>query len=234
MVFCFLYSTFSFGQSNAIVNGDFEMGDLSGWSSMVSGDAAGWNINDGSYVGLCVSNGPLSLRPPIAGNYDVISDQTGPGMNLLSSVFSIPSPLTNAVISWDMLYDNSQSVGIPPFQDPNQEFRVMLLDASMMPIAEVWSTDTGDPLQVLSPLHIEENLLNDLAGMEGQMAYLLFQEDDDMGCFNVVLDNVSLVFNARPIPTLSIWGVIISTLLIIIFSVVQLQQKQVQYLRKYI
>jgi len=216
--------TFSlYSQSNVIVNGDFETGDLSGWTSMTFGSALGWNINDGTYTGGCVSIGPLANRPPIAGNFDIISDQRANGMNLVSTGFIVPDFYTSASISWDMMYDNSFSIGMPKFQDPNQEFRVVILDAAMMPIDTVWSTDPGDPDQVLSVMTVSEAISEQLIGREGQMIYLLLQEDDNLGCFNVAVDNVSLIFSQAAIPTLSQWGILILSLFLSIIGISSLK-----------
>ncbi|NNF36965.1 MAG: IPTL-CTERM sorting domain-containing protein [Saprospiraceae bacterium] len=226
---CVLSFTLS-SQSNVIMNGDFETGDLSGWTSMTFGSALGWNINDGTYTGTCVSNGPLATRQPISGNFDIISDQSMAGMNLVSTGFVIPDPFTSASISWDMLYDNRLSAGMPKFQDPNQEFRVVILDSSMMPIDTVWSTDPGDPDQVLSAMTVSETITDPLMGREGEMIYLLLQEDDNLGCFNVAVDNISLVFSQAAIPTLNQWGILILSLILSIIGVSSLKYTEKEVL----
>jgi hypothetical protein len=210
-------------QTNVIINGDFETGDLSGWTSMTFGAALGWNINDGTYTGSCVSIGPFSNRQPISGNYDIISDQTSNGMNLVSTGFVVPDLFSSAVISWDMLYDNRLSAGMPKFQDPNQEFRVVILDASMVPIDTVWSTDPGDPDQLLSVMTVSETITDPLNGREGEMVYLLLQEEDDLGCFNVAIDNVSIIFSQAAIPTIGQWGILILSMALSIVGLVSLK-----------
>ena len=224
-VFIFLFYSHIQGQTNVIVNGDFESGDLTGWSAMNTGMSLGWNINDGTYTGSCASLGPLSNRPPISGNYDIISDQRAAGMNLISTGFIVPDPINSASIGWDMMYDNSLSSGNPQFQDPNQEFRVVILDSAMIPVDTLWSTDPGDPNQLLVPTRMTLQISEVFEGGEGEMFYLLFQEDDNLGCFNVVIDNVELTFSQAAVPTISEWGGMILFQLILIIGVLYIKSR---------
>jgi len=169
--------------SDLIVNGGFETGDLTGWTVFNSG-SGNWAINNGTFV-------PPSLAPvlpPISGNFDVISSQSGPGLHILSNPIVVPQNVASAVLSWQDRIRNFA----PVFSDPNQEWRVLVLDASGGLLQEVFSTNPGDPLQQVGPNSRSFDLTSLLQSLEGQTIHVGFEQQDNLSFFNATLDDVSL------------------------------------------
>ncbi|QQX78099.1 MULTISPECIES: HYR domain-containing protein [Aequorivita] len=167
-----------------IQNGGFETGDFSGWSVVDSGSGS-YYLNDGTYTPI---SGAGALAP-ISGNFDVVTDQSGPGLHLLSQPFTVPSDVQSAIVSWNDRIRNNAGV----FSDPNQEFRVDLVDASMNVIQEVYSTNPGDPSTQIGPNFRQYDLTALLQTLSGQVVSLRFSEQDDLGNFNLTLDDISFV-----------------------------------------
>jgi hypothetical protein len=172
-----------------IVNGDFEMGNLTGWTIQVVGSGS-WVINNG----LLDPSGPGSPLPPISGSFDAITIQSGNGVRLLSEAFRVPTGLTSAVLSWSDRIRNHANV----FSDPNQEYRVNLHDAGGNVIQEIFSTNPGDaPMQVgPNPRFFDLTAL--LQTLEGQLVSLSFEQEDSLFFFNVTIDDVSFVTERVP------------------------------------
>ncbi len=168
---------------NYIVNGGFETADLSGWILDISGSGS-VIINDGSYD----PPGSNFALEPISGNYDVIFAQTGPTKQLISKPFTVPTNVTEADISWKDRIRNTASV----FSDPNQEFRVELLDAEMNVISEIFSTNPGDPNIQIGPNARQFELTEVLQEYAGKQVCVKFVEEDNLLNFNVNLDDISL------------------------------------------
>ncbi|MFD2724911.1 HYR domain-containing protein [Hyunsoonleella rubra] len=171
-----------------IINGGFETGDFSGWTVMNSG-SGNYAMNDGTFDPA----GPGGALPPLAGSFDIVSNQGGPGLHLVSQLIMVPTGITQANISWLDRIRNYAGTG---FSDPNQEFRVMLLDAAMTPIQEIFSTNPGDPNTQLGPNSRNFDVTTLLQSLEGTQVYLSLEEQDDQGFFNVSLDNISFVINS--------------------------------------
>lgn len=166
-----------------IVNGDFETGDFSGWAVTNSGSGA-WKINDGKLK----PGGPGTPLPPISGSFDAVATQSGPGLRILSRSFVVPENITSAVLSWSDRIRNYATT----FSDPNQEWRVELIDTAGNTIQEVFSTNPGDPLQQIGPNHRSFDLTALLQSLAGQTVAVSFEQQDNLGFFNVTLDDVSL------------------------------------------
>lgn len=173
-----------------VVNGGFETGDLTGWTVNATGNGS-WQINDGTLD----PPGPGLPTAPIAGSFDAVSVQGGAGLRILSEPFAVPETVTSATLSWSDRIRNFASVG---FQDPNQEFRVLLLDSAGDTIQEIFSTDPGDPAQQLGPNTRSFDLTALLQSLEGQVVQIAFQEQDNRGFFNVNVDDVSLLVGTAP------------------------------------
>ena len=166
-----------------ITNGGFETGDFTGWTLADTG-SGNWSINDGTFD----PDGPGDALPPISGNFDAITAQAGPGLHLLSESIGVPSNIQSAVLSWSDRIRNDAS----EFSDPNQEWRVLILDSSGNLIQEIFSTDPGDPLQQIGPNNRSFDITSLLQSLEGEQIRLSFEEQNDSGFFNVTLDDVSL------------------------------------------
>ncbi len=167
-----------------IVNGNFETGDFSGWTVIDAGSGA-FLVNDGTVV----PGGPRGSRPPISGGFDVVTTQTGPGSHLVSQLFTVPTNITSANMSWlDRIHNFAGT-----FSDPNQEFRVELMDVAMNPIMEIFSTNPGDPLIQEGPNARNFDLTSTFQALEGQQVCIRFTEEDNLFFFNLTLDDISLI-----------------------------------------
>src|SRR5262249_54462540 len=74
-----------------VTNGNFESGDFTGWT--ITNSASGtWHINDGTFD----PEGPATPLAPINGRFDAVASQIGPGQNLLSEAFVVPTNISSA------------------------------------------------------------------------------------------------------------------------------------------
>jgi len=174
------------GQTELVTNGNFETGNLTGWIMNNTGNSVGWTINNGTFI---PTGGSVAI-PPINGSYDVVSQQFGSGINLLTHPIQLPDNICNITLSWkDRIYNwNSY------FEDPAQEFRVSILHGTDAPIV-VSSTNPGDPLIQQGPNLRSFDLTSVLKPLEGEVIQIEFVEQDTYWFFNVFLDDVSLLTN---------------------------------------
>jgi len=179
----------AFAQTEHIVNGDFETGTLSGWTATTTGAALAWTVNDGTIP----PTGFSGLLSPISGNFDVYSSQGGPSMSILSEPFIVPAGINSATLSWKDRIQNFAAV----FSDPIQEARVLIKDAAgVVTIAEIFSTNPGDPLIQLGPNTRSFDITTLLQGLQGQTIRVSFEQRDNFGFFNLSLDDISLITNS--------------------------------------
>ncbi len=166
-----------------ISNGDFETGTLAGWTPMVTG-AGMFTINDGTPV----PDGPGTATAPINGSFDLLSQQNNPSTHMVSQPIVVPAGVAAATVSWNDRIRNHHTV----FDDPLQEFKVEILDAGMLPIQEIFSTNPGDPLIQIGPNARSFDLTALLQTLGGQTIYLSFFQNTQLFFFNVNLDDISL------------------------------------------
>jgi len=162
-----------------IVNGDFETGDLSGWTVTSTG-AGTFAINDGTYIPVS-ADGPL---PACQGTYSAVSDQAGTSTSTIYQDVALPFALDSATLRWTDMIRNHHSV----FVDPNQEFRVEVRDpADDSVLAALFSTNPGDPLFSGCT---DRNA--DISAYIGQTIRVAFTEQDSFDFFNVHIDDVCI------------------------------------------
>jgi hypothetical protein len=160
-----------------IVNGGFETGDFAGWVLEDSGVGT-FVINDGTFDPSS-PDGPL---PPYDGNFSALSDQTGPGTHILYQEVILPAS-GNPTLRWVDQIRNHGGV----FEDPNQEYRVEIRDTDNNVLVTIFSTNPGDPLlQDWTPRSA------DLSTLGGQTVRIAFIEQDNLGYFNVHIDDVRM------------------------------------------
>lgn len=159
-----------------IVNGDFETGDFTGWT-VVDHSYGTWVINDGSYL---PGSGDPAMAP-CAGNYGVLTDETGNGELRLYQDISIPADTLSATLSWSQRLRNHAE----EYVDPVQEFRVEIRDISGGLLSEVYSTDPGDP--IFSDCTAQSF---DISQYIGQIVRVSFTVQHDYYYFHVHLDDV--------------------------------------------
>ncbi|MEM6688091.1 MAG: Ig-like domain-containing protein [Planctomycetota bacterium] len=171
---------------NVIQNGDFELGDLTGWVSSQTGGGSGFLINNGNLDPV----GPVAANATIEGSFDVVVQQTGVGSSTISQSFVVPDVFAAA----DLHYSSRIFNQATDFADPNQEFRVELRDDQGTLIRVLDSTDPGDALTQIGPNEVILDLSLDFQGREGQTVELAFTEQDSLGFLNVYLDEIGLYF----------------------------------------
>jgi len=172
-----------------LVNGDFETGNLTGWTLSGTGNGH-WLINNGTLD----PPGPSAALPPISGDFDAVSVQGGFSTTILSERIVVPSSFSSAVLSWSDRIRNTSSI----FNDPRQEWRVLLLDSNGGLIQEVYSTDPGDPTQQVAPNHRSFDLTPLFQTLTGQTVQISVERQSAFSYFNATLDNASLSIGSFP------------------------------------
>src|SRR3954447_1562143 len=173
---------------DAIVNGGFETGSLSGW-----GHAPGHPFDAGhGWFAVSGHISPSGFTIPAApgGKFQAVSDQIGPGSNTLFQTFRVPAHATLSMTLW---YRNRAGVFyspqmLVPDAARNQQLRITLTrpDAglySLKPadvLATVFATKPGDPAAV-GPRQIHY----DLSALAGRLVRLRITEVDNQFFFQV-------------------------------------------------
>jgi hypothetical protein len=160
-----------------IVNGGFETGDVSGWTLENTGTGT-FVINNGNYD----PGGPGTPLPPYAGAFSALSNQTGPGTHAIYQVVAIPAG-SQLTLEWaDQIRNHASS-----FVDPNQEYRVEIRSIGNELLATLFSTNANDPLT-----QDWTQRTADLSPFAGQTVRIAFVEQDNLGYFNVQVDEVRI------------------------------------------
>ena len=198
------------GAVQIVNNGNFETGDLSGWTGQdQAGGSGSWFIQSGTGSPL---NGFTVPAPP-EGTFAGMTDQGGPGSHVLYQDFVVPTGVTAASLSFEFFVSNQAGDYFNPdsldslggFE--NQQTRVDILLASSDPFSvlagdvllNVFQTVPGDPLTFGYEL-ISLDLTSLLQAQEGETLRLRFAETDNQLFFNSGLDQVSLTVGATAVP----------------------------------
>lgn len=192
--FCPVFSLFG---TNLIVNGDFETGNLSGWTRVTQSESEGhWIVYSGDTLPLSGN----AFYPPPQGTYAAAFDQQGPSSSVLYQDVAIP---VSATLQFTYYYENYAPVAIPnpdtldySYPPANQQFRIDLM------------TPTSDPFSV-APSDVLENLVQllpgdpdslspttvtfDVSQFAGQTVRLRFAAVDNQNYLNVGVDAVSIL-----------------------------------------
>lgn len=202
-----------------ILNGDFETGDLSGWTlaKLPLGDQydpgtpaeAGFFAQDSSELAPLTG---LSALPPATGNFFALADMTSQGTVALLQSFTMPlGEILSAILHFDMyVYDwygaGAQGASLDHrTTDPIQHARVDLLRAG----ADPFSTDSADVVANLyhgvDPRSSDPTFTyyrNDLLGLleAGQTYQLRFAVANNLFVLNQGIDDVRLEVNFIPEP----------------------------------
>jgi hypothetical protein len=169
--------------SGLIKNGDFEIEALTGWTIENTGSGT-FSLNDGSFI----PSGPDVAMPPFAGDFSVLSNQTGPGVHAIHQDITIPVR-NDLRLQWTDQIRNHATL----FADPEQEFRVEIRDTANQVLAVLYSTTPGD--QLIQPWTTRTA---DLSQFAGQTVRIAFVEQDNRGYFNVHLDDVQITSLSSP------------------------------------
>ena len=177
--------TFDPGAPQLMVNGDFEAGDLSGWMVFNTG-SGDFRINDG--VAPVIPEGPID---PCRGNFGAVTEQSGPGTHTLVQEVTLLPGFDIVTLGWVDRIRNHAGI----FQDPDQEFRVEILDTSNNVLREVFSTGPGD-----IPLAECMERFFDISEFAEQTIRIAFTEQDTFFFFNAHVDDVTLTLGRSNIP----------------------------------
>jgi hypothetical protein len=167
-----------------IVNGDFETGDLSGWTLANSGSGS-FVINNGTYD----PPGPDGPLPPYSGSFSALGIQSGPSLLTIYQDVALPADATSAVLRW---VDRIRNQG-DEFDDPEQEFRVEIRDTGNNLLATLFSTNPGDPL-----MSGWTERSADISAFAGKTIRVTFTVEDNLYYFNVHLDDIRIESAAPP------------------------------------
>lgn len=192
-----------------IVNGDFEAGNLEGWTiseSNFEGSEGTWLAYSGTAVPPPFESGEFSLAAPPQGTYAATSAQNGPGTRILYQDFTVATAGSQQ-LSLIAYYRSSAPMATLPALDvtgaPNQQYRIDVIKPSA-PIGSVdpedillnvFATETGDPT-TMAPQTINA----DLAPFAGQTVRLRIAEADNQGFFNGGIDAVTYAGAETPTP----------------------------------
>jgi hypothetical protein len=187
-----------------IANGDFESGDLSGWT--VS------DVGSGSWSNYTGTTSPISgfeIAAPPQGLRAAVTDQTGPGRHVLYREVTLEADHDHT-LSFTLYYANRAGAfftpaTLDPFgSGPNQQYRVDVVrpgtpvdDVDASVLRTLFLTGPGDAL-ALAPTP----MTFDLSEWAGQTVRLRFAEVDNQLFFQAAVDDVRIVSvprNAAPV-----------------------------------
>jgi hypothetical protein len=203
-------ASLAFGASSAaattVVNGNFESGNLSGWSvyNNQESEAGNWF----AYSGTSIPFGEIAppVPPPPQGNFAAITAQGGPGTHILYQDVAL-EPGFPHVLSLIAYYQSSALLATQDslswMVEPNQQYRIDVIKPTaqietLNPsdiLATLLQTETGDPTS-MEP----KTLTADLTAFGGQTVRLRFAEVDNEGPLNAGVDSVSITGPPPPLP----------------------------------
>lgn len=191
-----------------VTNGGFETGNFAGWTVVQRG------ASNNNWFVVDAPQGPVSgnaTAGPASGSWYAVTDQTGPGSQVLAQYFSVPIDARRVVVSFSLFANDWSGAG--PIVGPglehngaldpdsggiasNQHARVDLMAAVADPFdvaAGVMATaylgvDAGQP-----PHGWQRHTLDITPYVLPGGAYALrFAEVDNLGYFNMGVDDVSI------------------------------------------
>jgi hypothetical protein len=186
-----LVLSWSSGDYELIVNGNFESGAFTGWQRINTGGFPGiinnTFINNGTFVPQS-GDGPF---PPFAGNFSTVADQNAPGTLTLSQDITIPATANAVTLTWaDQVHNLFNTfASAPPLQEFRAEVRNSTNDAVL---AMAYRTEPGDPTY--------NNWVKrsfDLSAFKGQRVRVAFVIEVNLSPFHLHLDNISARVSAR-------------------------------------
>ncbi len=189
---------------NLVVNGDFEIGNSHGSTAI-----PGWThvqFGNGGVRGQAGTRSPISgwtVQSPPSGNFAAMSDQTGPGTQIIYQDVEIPS--SGATLSFELFIGNRSGVWFSPatlsHQQTNQQFRMdvvstgaNLLSTTQGVLLNVYHATAGHPL--ISGYRTVTASLNAFAG---QTVRLRFATVETQFFFQAGIDNVQVVGTPDPV-----------------------------------
>jgi len=201
------------GTTNLVVNGDFEQNggigtsQLTGWTIQTQeGGKGNWYAQKGGFpqpANLRCSD--ESVDEPPSG-FAAMTNQDYYGAQVLYQDIAIPPTTGKVTLTYDLFIFSRATLGTPqPTLDyhlqPNTQFRADIMDPSAAAmdtgsgvLANIYITKRGD--QKYEPY---KRQTVDLTQFAGRTIRLRFAEVDNIDCFNVGIDNVSITVDACPV-----------------------------------
>lgn len=171
-----------------VVNGDFETGNLNGWSVYRTGETGGWFAykgDKGNGDPIAKQRGRIYPQPPPQGTYAAISDQISATTTILSQEVAL-APGLNHRLGLLAYYDSEVPIAVPSPDtlsvddaqlggQPNQQFRIDVMRPgspieSLVPtdiLSTAFSTQPGAPTS-MAPTWVSA----DLSAFAGQTVRL--------------------------------------------------------------
>lgn len=204
-VCCMLAAVFGLGssaQAALIANGGFESG-LAGWTKA---DQVG---SDGTFLVQSGTASPVNadlVPAPPGGTNAAMTDAQGPGTHVLYQSFTATSPVSSAVLVFDVFVGNRSDAFRTPntldFSTPtlNQQGRVDILLGSADPFSlavsdvllNAYRTNVGDPL-ISGYTHQAVDITALVNSHLNTPLMLRFAEVDNVFTFQLGVDNVDIV-----------------------------------------
>jgi hypothetical protein len=214
--------TASVNAQQALRNGGFETGDLTGWSAFTLGNGGffpGDNSQPDGFGGYLTPGTGLSSVGPAAGNAYAVSDASnpldgGPGARVLLQGFTTPGSFSSLTLSYDMFVNDWNGAGAlntgglldPNQANPTQFARVDILTAAADPFSTAAADivgnfylgeDAGNPPNLYTSYSYELSSL-----LTPNTAYQLrFAEVENQFVLNQGVDNVSILATGGSIAT---------------------------------
>jgi len=202
-----------------LVNGNFETGDYTGWTTSTQAGSAGSLNIDTPGTTTPISGGATAPNAS-GGSYYSVTDQTGPGAYSLTQLFTVAAGTTSLNLSFEMFANNYDGVvfvdpaGLDYTAQPNQHARVDLLTAG----ADPFSTSPADvianfylgsdPVAGANPYtSYSFDILSLIT--PGQSYQVRFGEVDNQLFFNMGVDNVSILATTGAVPEPATWAMML-------------------------
>jgi hypothetical protein len=187
-----------------VVNGDFEAGSLTGWTSVEPPLSSGrWFSYTGTESPLPPS-APGEVQAPPQGKYAATSDQEGPGVHVLYQDVAL-EPGRSQALSMLVYYWTSGKITSPDSLSPegaeNQQYRIDV----MRPSSPIYSVAPGDILSTVfrtlegDPMELAPRSATvDLSQFAGQTVRIRLAEVDNLGNFYAGADAISIATGPPP------------------------------------
>lgn len=191
-----------------ITNGGFEAGGV-GWAAVdLAGSSGTWSLTGDPISPLS----DFATAGPASGGVYAISDQTNPSTSVLFQTFVVSGAATSVILNFDMFMNNRSPatvidpIGLDHTGPPNQHGRVDIMFAGFP------FFDTGafvvedlvigsDPVGIVNPYTHYVFDLTTLATVHGGGLFAIrFAVSDNLGVFNMGVDNVSIIETVADVP----------------------------------
>ncbi|MEZ5501816.1 MAG: IPTL-CTERM sorting domain-containing protein [Halioglobus sp.] len=233
-----LFTLLAFPAAADLVNGNFETGNLTGWTTTVNGSANSVQVTSGATV-----TDAGTIQPSPTGDYFVFTSQSGPGSSFLTQDFVV-QPGTNKIFfdlsiinaATDFYVPSPLSFDFNGAANQQARFDILVPGAAIDTVnpADIivtgYQTQPGDPL-TQNWASYEVDATAALAAYEGQTVTFRFVQVDNQSYFNLAIDNVNVGLappgGATPtqVPTLSQWSLYSLGLLMGILGVWRLRRQ---------